>query len=353
MLLSPETILENRYLIKKVLGRGGMGSVYLAEDKRLDNRYVAIKEMLLHISENENYEKAIKQFKIEATMLAKMDHPNLPKIMDYFEDGKKQYLVMEYIKGRTLKELIDERKNAFSEDQVIKWAMAICSALSYLHCQDPPIVFRDLKPHNIMLNSSNQIKLIDFGIAKIFIPSEKTDTFIQAKGSIGYCPPEQCSPKGTTDPRTDIYSLAATMHYLITNRNPSDLPFVFPPVRELNKEITPEMEKILSRALELDCEDRYNNVEDLKKDLEKIIAKKNVKLEDWLSKWWSTIVVTVAVYGAGLISIRSLMQNLKPLLGNLYKPVSFLTIFIYLFIPIAGFVIYLHKNSKKRKNLDT
>ena len=349
MSLPLESLLENRYLIKKTLGQGGMGAVYLAEDHRLEGRYVAIKEMHVHIGQGENYDKAIKQFKMEATMLARLDHPNLPKIIDYFEDGKKQYLVMEYITGKTLKELIEEEGQAFSEDQVINWGLPICSALSFLHNQDPPIVFRDLKPQNIMLNTNDQIKLIDFGIAKLFIPSEKTDTFISAKGSMGYCPPEQCSPKGKTDPRTDIYSLAATLHYLITNRNPSELPFVFPPVRELNSKASKEIEEIFSKALELDCEDRYTSVSDFKEDLEKLVSKKNVKLEDWVSKWWTGIALALAFYGAGLISIRSLVKNIKPFLTYLYKPVSFLLIFIYLFIPIAGLIWYLTQKKKDTK----
>jgi len=348
MLLTEGTLLENRYLIKKILGQGGMGAVYLAEDRRLDGRPVAVKEMVIHIKAEGELEKAIKQFKKEATILARLDHPHLPKVMDYFEDGGKQYLVMEYITGKTLKELIEEREEPFSETEVIRWALEISSALTHLHDNDPPIVFRDLKPQNIMLNKSNQIKLIDFGIAKIFTPSEKTDTFIQARGSMGYCPPEQCSPKGKTDPRTDIYSLAATLHYLLTKRNPSDLPFVFPPLRELKRDSSEKLEKILSRALELDCDDRYRDIHEFRKDLKKILPEKTGGMEEWISKWWVTVALILSFYVAGLIGIRSLLPMLKPFLVYLYKPLSFVVIFLYLFTPIGGLLWYLNKQKKDK-----
>ena len=344
MLLPEGTLLEKRYFIKNILGKGGMGAVYLAEDRRLDGRYVAVKEMLITTKVDNGLEKAIAQFKKEAHMLAKLDHPHLPKVIDYFEDGEKQYLVMEYIKGKTLKELIEEKEEPFSEEEVIKWGLDISSALAHLHDHSPPIVFRDLKPQNIMINSSGQLKLIDFGIAKIFAPTEETDTFIQAKGSMGYCPPEQCSPKGKTDPRTDIYSLAATLHYLLTKRNPSDLPFVFPPLRELRKDASEELEKVLLKALELDCDDRYKNTHDLIEDLRKVLPEKSEGIEAWLTKWWSTVAITLAAYGAGLIAVRSLLHFLKSPLGLFYKPVSFISLFIYLFIPIGGLIWYLQKN---------
>ncbi|HPZ06856.1 MAG TPA: serine/threonine-protein kinase [Candidatus Eremiobacteraeota bacterium] len=349
MFLPADTILENRYLIKDILGKGGMGAVYLAEDKRLGDRFLAVKEICLHFNSEKDKEMALKQFRLEATMLGKLDHPNLPKVIDYFGYNGKEYLVMEYIQGKTLKDYIEERCSPFPVEQVIKWSLEICSALEYLHEQNPPIVFRDLKPQNIMINNNKQIKLIDFGIAKLFAPSTETDTFIHARGTMGYCPPEQCSLKGNTDIRSDIYALGATMHYLLTNRNPSVLPFVFPPIKEILPEASEELEKIFSRALALDCDERYGNIKELKEDLKKIISVSavNTGLEAWISKWWWTVALSVIFYGAGLIALRSLLHELKPFLGYMFKPSSFLVLFIYLFIPIGGLIFYLRKNKKK------
>jgi serine/threonine protein kinase len=343
------SILENRYFIKQILGKGGMGAVYLAEDKRLGDRSVAIKEIILQFTREEDKEKSLMQFRTEATMLAKLDHKNLPKVIDYFEYNGKEYLVMEYINGKTLKEYIEETCSPCSEEEVIKWAIEICSALEYLHGQNPPIVFRDLKPQNIMINNSGQIKLIDFGIAKIFTPCEETNTIIHARGTMGFCPPEQCSVKGNTDPRCDIFSLGATIHYLLTNRNPSTLPFVFPPLRELIADGSEEMEKILVKALQLDCDDRYKDIKEFMEDLNKIISRKKHEssIEGWIGKWWWMLAIVTASYCAGLIGLRSLLHNLKPFLSDLFKPVSFLVLFVYLFIPIGALIFYLHKDKKR------
>ncbi|MEQ8172438.1 MAG: serine/threonine-protein kinase [Candidatus Eremiobacterota bacterium] len=350
LFLSLYTLLENRYFIKQILGKGGMGAVYLAEDRRLGDRAVAIKEIILQFTGEEDKEKALVQFRTEATMLAKLDHRNLPKVIDYFEYNGKEYLVMEYINGKTLKEYIDEKTSPCTEEEVINWAVEICSALDYLHSQNPPVVFRDLKPQNIMINNSGQLKLIDFGIAKIFTPSEETNTIIHARGTMGFCPPEQCSIKGNTDPRCDIFSLGATIHYLLTNRNPSTLPFVFPPLRELIPAGSEDMEKILIKALQLDCDDRYQNIKEFMNDLNKIISRKKKEgtMEGWIGKWWWVLAISTASYCAGLIGLRSLLHYMKPFLSYLFKPLSFLILFIYLFIPIGILIFYLHKDKSVR-----
>lgn len=256
--LNPDTVLENRYIVVKTLGRGGMGAVYLALDSRLDNIPVAIKEMSTGAIGGD-LQAAISAFKKEASILVNLRHPALPRMSDFFSQGEDRwYLVMDYIEGLTLKEIVDER-GPTPEAEVVNWARQLCQILDYLHQQNPPIIFRDLKPANIMLTPEGHVKLIDFGIARHFQQGGTADT--TAYGSSGFAPPEQYG-ENQTDPRSDIYALGATLHYLLTGIDPGKTPFVFESPRQMAR-ISPRMEGAVMKALEFKAENRPGNMQEM------------------------------------------------------------------------------------------
>ena len=257
-MMPPESRLQNRYIIVRRLGRGGMGAVYAASDARITGKLWAVKEMSdAAITNPLEKQQAIGAFRQEAEMLARLNHPNLPAVTDFFSEGGKQYLVMELVAGQTLEALLAARPGPFPEAQVLDWVNQLCDVLNYLHNQQPPIVFRDLKPSNIMLEDSGRIKLIDFGIARLFKPGRASDT--QAMGTPGYAAPEQYG-RGQTDARSDVYSLGVVMHNLLTKHDPSLNPFNFLPVRQLNPAVSPQVEAVIVRALRANPAERYQSV---------------------------------------------------------------------------------------------
>ncbi|MHB2017714.1 MAG: serine/threonine protein kinase, partial [Candidatus Xenobia bacterium] len=214
--------LRGRYHIERVLGQGGMGAVYQAADTQLSGKKVAIKEMAIMIADPTDRQRAVEQFHKEAGMLAQLDHPSLVYVTDHFEEEGKWYLVMAYVDGKTLEARLNEVDGFLSVTDVVAWMDQVCDVFEYLHSHSPPIIFRDMKPSNIMLDSRGRIRLIDFGIARDFVASSKTATFIKGAGTPGFAPLEQyCC---TTDPRTDVYSLGATMYCLLTRTIPPPSP---------------------------------------------------------------------------------------------------------------------------------
>ena len=220
------TILRSRYKIIEMVGEGGMGAVYRAEDLRLEGRQCAVKEIVLEMEPTETARaQAQEQFYREASTLGRLDHPNLPKVSDYFTEGQREFLVMDFVPGRDLKALMDEarrQKKTLPEKQVLSWAAQLCDALDYLHSQNPPILHRDIKPANIKLTPSGTLKLVDFGLVKLMVPDDATTiTIVQGRGTIQYTPLEQYGgDTGHTDARSDIYSLGATLYHLFTNQPP-------------------------------------------------------------------------------------------------------------------------------------
>lgn len=256
--LNPDTILENRYVILKTVGRGGMGAVYLALDTRLNNIPVAIKEMSTQ-AVGGDLQGAIGAFKKEAAMLIGLRHNALPVVRDFFPRGEDRwYLVMDYIEGQTLKQIGDKR-GPIPEVEVLEWVWQLCNILEYLHSQNPPVIFRDLKPSNIMLTPEGQIKLIDFGIARHFRQGSNADT--SAYGSSGFAAPEQYG-QNQTDARSDIYALGATLHYLLTGIDPSGSPFNFEPPSKYVK-VSPRLDRAIMKALDLRAENRPLNIREM------------------------------------------------------------------------------------------
>lgn len=244
-------LLDARYRIHKLLGIGGMGRVYLANDTRLANRPVAVKEML--IGDGAQERKAVEDFHREASVLARLSHPSIPQIIDYFDEGQRHYLVMEYVAGGDLQHQLDAMGAGarMPEATVLEMARQLLEVLQFLHSQKPPIVYRDLKPGNIMIDHHGRAMLVDFGIAR-FLPAGGRGTQI---GSVGYAPPEQYL--GKMEPRSDLYALAATMHHLLTGRDPQlQAPFSFPPVNELAPEVSAQTAQVVMAALDKDLTHR-------------------------------------------------------------------------------------------------
>lgn len=268
-------VLDSRYEILGIIEKGGMGAVYRAMDNRLDN-ICAVKEMREHFEREEYRKYAIDKFKSEALILSKLRHSHIPRVWDYFIENNRYYLVMDYIEGTTLHKVLHRKpKRRCDEDEVINWAIQICDVLSYLHNCDPPIIYRDIKPANIMITNNNRIMLIDFGIARIFKPKAR-GTMI---GTQGYAPPEQY--RGKVDTRSDIYALGATIHHLITGKDPQlDAPFSFPQVKKLRSDITNKFASIIHRCLKFNPDDRYSTVDELKQALEeKVLEEKALQLQ--------------------------------------------------------------------------
>ena len=255
--LQPGATLQNRYLIQGVLGVGGMGSVYRARDMRFPNvtKLVAVKEILNLAPDPTVREMIVKTFEREANILATLNHPSIPQIFDYFTQGDRSFLVQEFIDGKDLEAHLIDTPGLLSGETVIAWAVQLCEVLSHLHTHQPdPIVFRDMKPSNIMLDQHNRIRLIDFGIARGFTAGQK-GTMI---GTEGYSPPEQY--RGEASPSGDIYALGATLHHLLTKQDPRlEPPFSFSerPVRKVNNTVTPELEAIINTALNYNPAERF------------------------------------------------------------------------------------------------
>lgn len=263
------SLLQGRYRIVELLGEGGFGAVYKASDERFQGaRVVAIKEMSdANLTASERAQ-ALADFRHEATLLVQLNHPNLPNVSDFFEEHGKVYLVMEFIEGRTLDEIQEQAKGPLDEMLVMGWAVQLCAVLQYLHTRQPPIIFRDMKPSNVMLTRENQLKLIDFGIARVFKATAKKDTTLL--GSQGYAPLEQYG-RGQSDQRSDIYALGATLYQLLTNQVPVDAPSrrvnsqLFETPRQLNPLISEATENIILMAMAQDPDERFQSAEAMQK----------------------------------------------------------------------------------------
>ena len=259
--LKPDTILRNRYRIVGLIGSGGMGAVYLADDERLKGRQCAVKEQL--ILETFSPRAIQRQFEQEAALLARLDHPGLPKVSDYFsaEAKNRDYLVMDYVPGQTLEQVLRvacQKQSLLQPARVLAWIDQICDILSYLHHQDPVVLHRDIKPANIKLTPDQRVKLVDFGLAKPLDPSDpRTITGLQGLGSLPYTPIEQYVDHiGHTDVRSDLYALGATCYQLLTGQMPHSAqdyflkPDTLIPPHQLNPAISPQISEAILWAMQ-------------------------------------------------------------------------------------------------------
>lgn len=270
------TVLRGRYRIVELVGQGGAGAVYRADDLRLPGRVTAVKEIRPDAYESDDMLKeSQEQFRREASVLARLDHPALPKVSDYFERDEFDYLVMDFVAGPDLRQVVDNTRaenEMLPEARVLQWAEQILDVVGYLHRQDPPVLHRDIKPANIKLMEGDRIKLVDFGLVKPLDPQDpRTLTVARGVGSLPYTPLEQyAGDNGHTDHRADIYGVGATLYHLLTGRPPATaqerflLPNALVRPRRLNPDISGRVEGAILAAMALHPEKRPANVEALR-----------------------------------------------------------------------------------------
>jgi WD40 repeat protein len=270
--LSPSYLLHSRYSIDSQVGTGGFGAVYKAKDTLFSHRLVAIKEMNQDGLSSRELTEATTAFEHEAFLLSQLTHPNLPRIHDYFSEHGRSYVVMDYIAGDTLEDYLDKVVQRLPIEMVLEIGIQLSTVLDYLHNHQPPIIFRDVKPANIMRTADNHVYLIDFGIARHFKPGKAKDTV--PLGSKGYAAPEQYG-KAQTTPQTDIYGLGATLHELLTGDDPSLSLFHFEPIRPGKKKVSPiisQLNTLLERMLEMQISKRPASMAIVKQELQRYLA---------------------------------------------------------------------------------
>lgn len=321
------TILDGKYEIWKEVGRGGMSIVYLARDNRLNKQW-AVKEIKNDGSKSTR--TLLKGLEREANILKNVDHPVLPRIVDIINQDGTIYVVMDFIEGTTISDRL-KKEGAQPQETVIEWGLQLASALDYLHNMKPPVIYRDMKPSNVMIKPEGGVKLIDFGTAKEYIVENNADT--TALGTRGYAAPEQFGDKQgrgiyNTDARTDIYNLGATLYHIVTGMNPCEPPYEIRPIREWNPALSSGLEKIILKCTQADPNDRYQNCTELMyalnhyNELDDEYKKKNKRK---LAVFITTSVLTVAaaitsVIGySGLQKIKLDNYNTYIETGNNYK----------------------------------
>lgn len=296
------TIVGGKYEILKKIGQGGMSIVYVAMDTRLNKQW-AVKE--IKKSGNQDAMTLLKGLQMEANVLKTVDHPVLPRIVDIINHQGTILVIMDYIEGRTLRKVLKD-EGAQPQELVVEWAKELCGALAYLHSLNPPIIYRDMKPSNIMLKPDGKVKLIDFGTAKEFDETSLADT--TALGTKGYAAPEQfgdAQGRGIhrTDARTDIYSLGATLYHILTNKNPGEPPYVIKPIREWKPELSGGLEKIICKCTKPNPEERYQSCAELMYDLEHYQELDDVFRKECLHKMRSFLISAGLTISFGLVAI--------------------------------------------------
>lgn len=286
-------VLQNRYEILHMLGQGGMGEVYMGRDLRLKGRSCVVKKLRDDFYRDEDRQKAQEFFQREMEVLAELEpHKNIVRLLDYFPENGDFYLVMEYVQGNNLHFMLHEERGGepFSEDTVIKWAQEICDVLNYLHEQHPPIIYRDLKPSNVMIDVKGEVKLVDFGIARRAQTGENTHVV-----SAGYSPPEQYW--GSADARSDIYSLGATMHFLLTGRDPEALHSCSP--RAINPDVSESLDKVIQHCTMQEVNERYQSAQELSEAL--LYVHREPEPQSAHGVFWQRVAGVVLVLAIGAL----------------------------------------------------
>lgn len=251
------SLVDGKYKILNKIGQGGMSVVYLAMNEKANKQW-AIKEV--RKDGRQNYEVVRQGLIAETDILKRLNHPNLPSIVDVIDDGESFLIVMDYIEGKPLSNALKEL-GAQPQEFVVEWAKQLCDVLGYLHSRIPPIIYRDMKPSNVMLKPDGNVTLIDFGTAREFKSDRVEDT--TCLGTQGYAAPEQFGGRGQTDARTDIYCLGATMYHLVTGHNPAKPPYEMYPIRQWNPNLSSGLEQIILKCTRKNPEDRYQNCAEL------------------------------------------------------------------------------------------
>lgn len=306
-------IIDGKYEVLREVGRGGMSIVYLAMDRRLNKQW-AIKEFRKD-KDDANKQVALKALLDEANLMKKFDHPTLPRIVDIIEQTDTVYVVMDYIEGESLNKVLDAY-GAQPQEAVIEWAKQLSEVLDYLHTQNPPVIYRDMKPANIMLKPDGTVRLIDFGIAREYKEGKEGDT--EAIGTRGYAAPEQFGGRGQTDARTDIYSLGVTLYHLVTGKNPAEPPYEIYPIRHWDASLSSGLEWMIQKCTQLNPGDRYQSCAEITYVLENIDKfeteyKKKLKrkINMFIASASLTLVFTIGSIGSfvGANTIKSNTYN--------------------------------------------
>src|SRR6266516_425757 len=263
-----------RYVIKKILGQGGMGAAVLANDMRVAGKPVVIKELISDSTDPVKLQEDVRNFEREVETLAYIDHPLVPTVTDHFQEGSHYFMVQEYADGENLEDRLNRTNQPLPERDALTYTSQVLDILDYLEQQNPPIVHRDIKPANIIIGSRDKrAHLVDFGIARADTARNAQRKQTSALGTPGYAPPEQY--QGNADGRSDLYALAATLHHLLTNRDPRNYPpFSYPPVRTLNPQVSPETESLITKAVNNDSTQRYQSAMAMKSDVDVILLKR-------------------------------------------------------------------------------
>lgn len=304
-------VIDGKYEILREIGRGGMSVVYLAMDKRLNKQW-AIKEFRKD-KDDAGKQVALKALLDEANLMKRLDHPTLPRIVDIIDDNTTVYIVMDYIEGESLNKVLDAY-GAQPQEAVIEWAKQLSEVLDYLHTQSPPVIYRDMKPANIMLKPDGTVRLIDFGIAREYKEGKEGDT--EAIGTRGYAAPEQFGGKGQTDARTDIYSLGVTLYHLVTGKNPAEPPYEIYPIRHWNPSLSTGLEWLIQKCTQLNPNDRYQSCAEVSyvlENLDKFELAYKRKRKNRINLFFISVIMTVVFAGFGGLGIlqKSLQTDNK------------------------------------------
>ena len=309
-----------RYVIDKPLGKGGMGSIFLAHDIRVNNKPVVIKQMLPNFSTEAERVEAEEAFQEEMKTLAAMSHPNIPNISDFFTQNNYHFIIQEFIDGEDLQKKLDAAgSKGLPEKLVLGWVSQVLSVLAYLENQDPQVIHRDIKPANIVVDANNRVRVVDFGVAshrfRVGTPAAGLNKASTAMGTPGYAPREQFEGHETT--LSDLYALGATMHQLLTGRNPQGVEplFTYPPIKSLNPKISDATVRIVEKAIQNDLKRRYQSAAKMKADVDALLAPKGV-LSTFRAKVIAVAIVLLALVGVGGgVMVYEQQQSKQPATG--------------------------------------
>lgn len=339
-MLDKGDIVGGKYEILSRIGKGGMSNVFLAEDRKTKKRW-ALKEV--RRDGVEDFKIVRQSLVAETDILKKLSHPNLPDIADIIENDDDFIIVMEYIEGKTLMEVITE-KGAQPESYVTEWAKQLCDVLEYLHTRKPAIIYRDMKPSNIMLRPDGSVCLIDFGTAREYKEKNLADTV--CLGTFGYAAPEQFGGFGQTDARTDIYCLGATLYHLVTGINPADPPYEMQPIRNYNKSLSPALEEIILKCTQSNPSDRYQSCAQLRRALDRIditVSEYNIIQKRKLNMFLLSIIATLLCGAVGIAGL--VLKSLRDIAaGSTLAAIGFIMAGVCLAVTV---IIYYSLNIKK------